>query len=151
VTVRWSGLEESAPTIASRGRELFFQYGVGLGYLATIRGDGGPRIHPFCPIVAYGGLWGFIAPSPKQRDLRRDGRCAVHSFPAEDVDDELYLQCRAVAVHEPQVIDEVRAAYHAPIQGDDETLFELLIERAMLATYVTRPSWPPRYTIWIAP
>jgi hypothetical protein len=100
--------------------------------------------------VAEGGLWGFIGPSPKQQDLRRDGRYAAHAFPPEEVDDEFCVDGRAVEITAPEVIAAVRAAYGAPIQTGDEALFELRIERALLATYGPRPSWPPVYTRWPA-
>src|SRR6266508_2632932 len=95
---RWEDVERAAPELAAAGRRLLYQYGLGLGFLATVRRDGGPRLHPFCPIVAGGGLWGFIGPSPKRDDLRRDARVAVHSFPPTEVDDEFYVQGRAVEV-----------------------------------------------------
>ena len=72
--VRWGDLEQQAPELAAAGRRLLYQFGLGLGFLATVRPSGSPRLHPFCPIVAEGGLWGFIGPSPKQQDLRREGR-----------------------------------------------------------------------------
>ncbi len=149
--VRWSEFEQAAPEIAAGGARLLYQFGLGLGFLATVRRDGAPRLHPFCPILAEGGLWGFIGPSPKCGDLRRDGRFAIHSFPPEDVDDEFSVQGRAREVTDADTIAAVRATYTAPIQSSDETLFEFLIERALLATYSTRPSWPPTYTRWIAP
>jgi hypothetical protein len=144
-SARWEEFELAAPDVAAGGRRLLLQHGLGLGYLATIRPDGGPRLHPFCPILAEGGLWGFIGPSPKAADLRRDGRYAVHAFPAEEVDDEFCVDGVAVETTSPVVIAAVRAAYTAPIQGGDETLFEFRIERALLATYGPRPSWPPQY------
>jgi hypothetical protein len=98
--------------------------------------------------VVAGGLWGFIGASPKLADLRRDGRYAMHAFPASDVDDEFYVTGRAREAGDPGTIAAVRSAYTAPIQSDDEVLFELLIDRAMLATYGPRPSWPPTYTRW---
>jgi hypothetical protein len=147
---RWAEFERSAPELAEAGRRLLYQFGLGLGFLATIRPSGGPRLHPFCPIVAEGGLWGFIGDSPKRGDLRRDGRYAVHAFPPEEVDDEFCVDGRAVEITSPEVIAAVRAAYGAPIQSGDETLFELRIERALLATYGPRPSWPPVYTRWSA-
>jgi len=51
---RWEDLERQAPELAGHGRRLLYQFGLGLGFLATIRPDGGPRLHPFCPIVADG-------------------------------------------------------------------------------------------------
>ena len=148
---RWSELEASAPDLAAAGRKLLYQFGLGLGFLATVRADGAPRLHPFCPIVAIGGLWGFIAPSPKLGDLRRDGRHSVHAFPPEEVDDEFMVAGRAVEVTDPDKVAAVRAAYTAPIQSEDEVLFEFLIDRALLATYGPRPSWPPVYTRWPSP
>jgi hypothetical protein len=149
--VRWAELEAQAPELAAEGRRLLYQFGLGLGFLATVRPNGGPRLHPFCPIVAEGGLWGFIGPSPKQHDLRRDGRYALHAFPPEDVDDEFCVDGWAVETTDHEVVAAVRAAYTAPIQSADEALFELRIERVLLATYGPRPSWPPVYTRWPPP
>ena len=153
---RWAEFAAAAPQLAARGRELLYQFRVPLGYLATVRGDGGPRVHPFCPIVCEGGLYGLIGPSPKQRDLARDGRFALHSFPAPDRDDEFYLAGRAELRPEPELVHTVRASYLATGGGSDgsETLFELRIERALLSTYKKRGephNWPPRYDKWRAP
>jgi hypothetical protein len=145
---RWGEFERSSPDMAAAGRRLLEQFGLGLGFLATVRPTGGPRLHPFCPIVAHGGLWGFIGDSPKRRDLQRDGRYAIHSFPPVEVDDEFVVDGRAREIADPDVIAAVRAAYHAPIQTPDELLFEFDVERALLATYGPRPSWPPAYTRW---
>jgi hypothetical protein len=147
---RWAEFEAEAPEMAAAAKQLFHQFGIGLGFLATVRADGGPRLHPMCPILAAGGLWTFIGPSPKLGDLRRDGRYALHSFPPVEVDDEFYVTGRAVEITDPDAIATVRAAYHAPIQSDDETLFELHLERALWAKYEKRPSWPPAYTRWHA-
>lgn len=44
-----------------------------IAYLATIRRDGAPRVHPFCPIIASGRLFAAVPrSSPKGHDLRRD-------------------------------------------------------------------------------
>lgn len=147
---RWSDLEQEAPELAAGGARLLQQYGLGLAFLATIRADGGPRLHPFCPILTDGSLWGFIGESPKLHDLRRDGRFAIHSFPSPDRDDEFYAHGRAVETTDTETNARVRAAYHAPIQEGDDALFELRLERALLALYGPRPSWPPTYTRWRA-
>jgi hypothetical protein len=69
----WADFQHAAPQLATKGMALLYQYGAPLGYIATVRPDGGPRVHPFCPIVAEGGLWAFILRhSPKGADLRRD-------------------------------------------------------------------------------
>jgi len=72
----------------------------------------------------------------------------VHAFPPERVDDEFAVDGRAREITDADVIARVRAAYHAPIQTADEVLLEFDIERALLATYGPRPSWPPVYTRW---
>lgn len=147
---RWQEFEQQAPEIAAGGRALIYQHGIGLGYLATVRKDGGPRIHPFCPIIAAGGLYGLIGPSPKRHDLRRDPRAAIHAFPAEAVDDEFFLQVLAMPIDVAAVRQAVVETYRATggNTSNDELLFEFDIERALLATYEKRPSWPPLYRKW---
>ena len=50
-------------------------------YLATVRKDGRPRVHPFTPFVASGRLFAFMEPkSPKAFDLQRNGLFAIHSL-----------------------------------------------------------------------
>jgi hypothetical protein len=66
-----------------------------IAYLASVRPDGAPRLHPFCPILADGRLFAAIPPSsPKGHDLRRDPRCVVHALPGPD-DDELCVRATA--------------------------------------------------------
>src|SRR5262249_28897707 len=125
---RWSEFERSAPEMAAAGQRLLEQFGLGLGFLATVRPDGAPRLHPICPIVAHGGWWGFTGDSPKRRALQRHGRFALHSFPPVEVDDEFVVDGLAREVADPDVIAAVRAAYRAPIQTADELLFEFEIE-----------------------
>jgi hypothetical protein len=136
--------------MAARGRELLYQYGPGLGFLATVRADGGPRLHPFCPIVAEGELWAFILrDSPKCGDLYRDGRYALHAFTPEQVDDEFYVTGRATEREGDSVLREaVRAATSASVGAESEVLFSLDIEHALLSTYTHRGQWPPTYTKW---
>ena len=57
---RWNEFAAGKPEMAEAGRALIYQFRVGLGYLATVRKDGGPRVHPVCPIIANGGLYVFI-------------------------------------------------------------------------------------------
>src|SRR3954471_22496991 len=88
----WDEFAAAAPALAASGEGLLTQFGPGLAFLATVRGDGGPRLHPICPVVVDGELWAFIiTASPKCADLRRDGRFALHSFPAAETDDEFVI------------------------------------------------------------
>src|SRR5207302_7032178 len=93
--VHWGDFRRLRPDLAEAGRRLLYQFGVGLGFLATVRADGGPRVHPICPLVLGERLLGFIVPSPKLADLARDGRYALHSFPCPDNEDAFYISGRA--------------------------------------------------------
>jgi hypothetical protein len=44
----WAEFAHARPELAEAGRRLLYQFGVGLGFLATVRADGGPRLHPMC-------------------------------------------------------------------------------------------------------
>jgi hypothetical protein len=145
----WAELEEQAPDIAAAGRELFFYPGFGFGYFATVRRDGGPRVHPVNPVIFGRSLGVFVVPSPKLADLRRDGRYALHSAGAENVNDEFYVTGSAREVPEGDRRAAAVAAYHGPVAAD-HVLFELDIERVMWARYATPPAWPPDYRHWTA-
>jgi hypothetical protein len=142
------------PELAAAGKELLYQYGPGLAYLATIRKDGGPRLHPICPVIVEGGLYAFIGNSPKRWDLLRDGRYALHTFPKRDGDDEFYVAGRVAAVEDTELIARIDAFYRGQgtTHGDDDLPLELLIERAMHAAYHAQGAagWPPVYTRWRA-
>jgi len=72
----WKTLEEQQPNLAAFGKVRLHNK---VAYLATIRKDGSPRVHPFTPIIGEGHFFVFTEPtSPKGNDLRRDGRFAVH-------------------------------------------------------------------------
>jgi Pyridoxamine 5'-phosphate oxidase len=130
----WSQFSAASPGLAEAIRSLIEQYGPGLGYLATVRADGGPRVHPVSPVITEEGLFCFVLDSPKRRDLERDGRYALHSFPPEDTEDEAYLAGRARPVIDPaqvhRVATRVRAAPYV-----DWQLFEFTVEVAMVARH----------------
>ncbi|HEY2948368.1 MAG TPA: pyridoxamine 5'-phosphate oxidase family protein [Micromonosporaceae bacterium] len=130
----WSEFSAASPRLAEAIRTLLEQYGPGLGYLATVRADGGPRVHPVSPVITDDGLFCFVLDSPKRRDLERDGRYALHSFPPEDSDDEAYLAGRARPVDDPakvhSVATRVRAAPYV-----DWRLFEFTVDVAMVARH----------------
>ena len=105
----WTVVEREAPAVAAVALRLWpgpFALDRGtplptgqdtfvIAYLATLRRDGAPRLHPFCPIVADGRLFAAIPrASPKGWDLRRDARCVIHATPGPD-DDELCIRATA--------------------------------------------------------
>jgi hypothetical protein len=128
----WSEFAADEPRLADGIRVLMQQYGPGFGYLATVRADGGPRVHPVSPVITDEGLFCFVIDSPKRRDLERDGRYALHSFPPEESDDEAYVAGHARPVTDQarvaRLADSVRAAPRV-----DWRLFEFTVDVAMLA------------------
>ena len=149
----WAEFEAAAPELASKGKALLYQYGAPLGYLATVRADGGPRVHPFCPIVAEGGLWAYILRrSPKGADLRRDPRFALHAFSPTDVDDEFFVRGHSEPMEPPGDLKAaiIAAAVPATVGADEEQLFQLHIDRVLIANYAYRGQWPPSYERWSA-
>jgi hypothetical protein len=137
----WPEFVSAAPRLAAQVRALFQQYGQGLGYLATVRADGGPRVHPVAPVITDDGLFCFIIPSPKRRDLERDGRYALHSFPPEHTNDEAYLAGTAAPVTDPGRVTELAGRFRAAPQVDWR-LFEFSIDVAVVGRT------GPAYQVW---
>lgn len=72
----WRELQHGNPPLANFGAARFAS---SVAYLATLKKDGSPRVHPVTPILAKDRLFVFMEPtSPKGHDLRRDGRYAMH-------------------------------------------------------------------------
>src|SRR3989454_12809196 len=96
--VTWRDFAAAEPELAAVGRSLLFQFGVGLAFLATVRKDGAPRLHPLCPVLSNDRLFVLITPtSPKRYDLLRDGRYALQTFPQpKPGSDEFYITGKAV-------------------------------------------------------
>ncbi|MGD9895297.1 MAG: pyridoxamine 5'-phosphate oxidase family protein [Dehalococcoidia bacterium] len=152
----WAEFSAARPEMAEAGRTLLFQHGPGLAYLATVRKDGGPRIHPICPVIADGDLYAFIGRSPKLHDLLRDGRYALHTFPCADRDDEFFIVGRATLVSDREQVVRADTVYRAQgtTHGDEDRLFRLAIERVLHSAYQPRDggsTWPPAYARWRAP
>ena len=144
----WSEFAADDPRLAEAIRALMQQYGPGFGYLATVRADGGPRVHPVSPVITDDGLYCFIIDSPKRRDLERDGRYALHSFPPEESDDEAYVAGRARPVTDQakvaRLADTLRAASHV-----DWRLFEFTVDVAMLSRHGHAER--PAVQVWLDP
>ena len=78
----WQALEKGNKELADFGLNRF---GSRVAYLATIRKDGSPRVHPVTPFVVEGHLLvGMDDDSPKGHDLRRDVRYALHCSVEDD-------------------------------------------------------------------
>jgi hypothetical protein len=155
--ISWSDFEAQQPELARQGADLQYHFGVGLAFLGTVRADGRPRLHPMCPLFHETGLYAFIVPSPKQKDLHRDGRYAMHSFPLDDNEDAFYLSGVVGHVSDPGIRDPLaqqftdeRAKLSVPAPGEEQHLFEFLVQAAMLTRTSGRGDPEPRHTIWRA-
>jgi hypothetical protein len=133
------------------------QYGPGLAYLATVRSDGGPRVHPMCPLIADAGLFAFLIPSPKREDLHRDARYAMHSFPADQNEDAFYLTGTAHPAGDAEARRALRDQFmrerelrDAPAGFGDQELFVFGIERCLYTVTRDHGDPDPRHVTWRA-
>ena len=156
--ITWSEFERQQPSLAGLGRRQFYQFGIGLGFLATVRPGGGPRVHPVCPVISAAGLHLHIKAGPKQQDLRRDGRYALHSetCPPPRQDDGFAISGRAREVTDAAVIGVVRGQILAERSGqvwpgfDQEAVFELAVDGCLLMLTQADEAFPAGPTIWKA-
>jgi hypothetical protein len=145
--ITWTEFERQQPALADAGRRQLYQIGIGLAFLATVRPDGGPRVHPVCPVLSDAGLHLLIVAGPKQQDLRREGRYALHSetCPPPRQDDGFAVRGRAHEVTDPEVGRVVRGQVLA-----EEAIFELGLENCLLMLTLAEGAFPAGPTIWKA-
>ena len=140
----WKYLEEQQPELAAFGAERLHGK---VAYLATIRKDGSPRLHPMTPIIGQGHLFVFMEPtSPKGHDLQRDGRYAIHC----SVSDTSGASGEFIIMGQAHLISDealralaVKSASYAP--ADRYILFEFDVERVTATTY---PQDQPMRRFW---
>ena len=78
MTTTWSDLAAAAPDLAAAVQARF--EATGLGFLATLRADGSPRISGLEPFFWDGEVWlGMMPDSLKWKDVVRDPRVALHA------------------------------------------------------------------------
>jgi len=145
--------------MAAAGRRMLYSFDIGLGFLATVRSDGGPRVHPICPILTDVGLYALIVPGPKLNDLRRDPRYALHgeTFPPPRQDDAFYVTGTAVELDDQVVWERIASQLLAERSLVDRwpgfeamVLFEFRIERCLLTLTEADEAFPAGHTVWRA-
>jgi hypothetical protein len=156
--IRWEEFAAARPDLAGPGGDLLYQFGVGLAFLSTVRPDGGPRLHPFCPVLIEGRLVAHIIPSPKRDDLDRDPRYALHSFPVPDNEDAFYLTGSAFRVNDGGLAERAAAQFIAerematiPPEFYAGLFYEFLIARCLLTRTTGRDDWTPQHLVWSSP
>ena len=130
----WKDLENAAPELAAFGLKRFEN---GVAYLATVRQDGSPRVHPVTPIIGQGHLFLFMEPtSPKGHDLRRDGRYALHSAVSDPngTGGEFIITGNARFIVDPAE-RSLASQFASYTPADRYILFELSIESAVSTIY----------------
>jgi Pyridoxamine 5'-phosphate oxidase len=144
---RWGEFAAQAPDLAAFGAERLT---VLPAYMATLRDDGTPRVHPVSPIIGAGNLFVFMEPtSPKGRDLRARHWYALHSGVPDMFGSggEFTISGRASLVNDPDL--RAVACEAAAYQPEERyILFVLEIGEARCNGYgdVQLPE-PKRWTI----
>lgn len=140
----WQDFTHAEPELAAFGEQRLKN---GPAYLATVRPDGMPRVHPVTPIIAEGHLLLFMEPtSPKGQDLQRGSGYALHCAVSDNNggEGEFRLTGHAFVTADP-VMRELATRYgYQP--REHYILFELAVESAFATTYPgggnpVRKSW----------
>ena len=140
----WDDFARAAPELAAFGAERLHGK---VAYLATVRPDGAPRVHPVTPIIGEGHLFLFMEPtSPKGKDLQRDGRYALHCAVSDSsgASGEFILSGHARLITDSDTRESAKCvSNYAP--KDRYVLFELSVENAASTVYegdnVMRTNW----------
>jgi hypothetical protein len=152
MTIPYGRFAEAEPEMAALLRSLLDW--IPICYLATVRKDGSPRVHPFCPIFANGHMYIAVnESSPKRWDLASDGRYAMHALPGKwrntRGDDEWYATGRARLVTAAEELQAVSGAAGHTVHPSDR-VFELGLRYVMTAywenvgkpdTFAVRREW----------
>lgn len=145
----WADFEAAEPEMAAVGRGLLEQHH--LAYIATVRTDGSPRLHPVSPFIIDGHLLvSTPVTSPKGGDQLREPRVVIHMLPGER-DDECMIRARARLV--PAGPLKTKACEYAHYVRQEDYLFEYAIESVMTAYWeqVGQPGTYPMRRRWRAP
>ena len=143
----WAQFAAAAPAIAALGLKQFEKFHI--AYLATVRKDGAPRVHPVSPIIADGRLFVATAPtSPKRLDQVRDGRYVIHALPGKN-DAEFLIRGRSRRVRDEATQAAVTDAAGHTVR-DHDWILEYDVQEAMMAYWenVGQPDTRPVRTFW---
>jgi hypothetical protein len=144
----WSNLALADPELAAFGAGRIA--GGGVSYLATLRRDGTPRVHPVTPIIGDGRLFVFMEPtSPKGHDLRRNSAYALHCSVSDNSggSGEFYARGHAALVDDAEARAlAVKSALYTP--QERYILFELSVEGAASVSY---EAGTPQHRRWGRP
>jgi hypothetical protein len=136
--MRWQDFADSAPELASLGREAFDeQY---MCILGTLRANGWPRLSP-CEVYFVDGdmMLGMMPNSRKALDLRRDSRITVMTTQSERIpkrgDFKVYGQ--AIEIFDQPQRDALADTQEAAIDWRPTDPFHVLSVDIQSASYVS--------------
>jgi hypothetical protein len=137
----WADFAPVAPDLESFGRGRFERR---VAYLASVRANGSPRVHPVSPFIGSGCLFVYMEPtSPKVADLRRDARYALHCGVEDNSGGggEFNVTGRAHEVLDERMRSDAFAAARATGYGPEErhVVFEFRLGRVLATTYQDGP------------
>lgn len=141
----WGELEASDPEIASFGRQRLDGK---VAYLATVRDDQKPRLHPVTPVIGEGRCFVFVEPStPKAKDLLDSGWYSLHCGmnDSSGSSGEFILNGQVQMLDDPDArsLAESVSSYRPAARA---LLFELIIDEAHAIEYpfgrALRKRWP---------
>lgn len=129
----WRDFEQQEPDLAGFGYERLNNR---VAYLATVRRDGSPRVHPVSARIREGSLFVRMYPSsPKAQDLLRDGRYAMHSLVTDTsgTGGEFAIAGGVTRVNDAALIERVNRGL--PGTPDQYLIFEFNIREATSTVY----------------
>jgi hypothetical protein len=131
----WQSFADGAPELAAFGAERLHDQ---VAYLATLKPDGSPRLHPVRPVVTGGRLFLFMEETtPKVGDLARDARYALHGTATSDQPwdlQEFAIEGNARRVDDVPPRTTANAGSAFP-RDERFLLFELDVVRAISTVY----------------
>jgi len=147
MAVTWSKFREADPALADFGKDRLQGR---IAYLATIRRDGSPRVHPVSPIIAEGHLFVYMEPtSPKAHDLRRSPGYMLHCGVEDNEGGQGEFLVAGHAFEIGDAVARTAAFQQAKTLGmspqERYVLFELRVAQAMATLY---DATGPKRTKW---
>ena len=130
----WTKFEEGSPELATKGA---LRLNGQIAYLATIKRDGSPRLHPVRPFIGKGHLFIFIdQTSHKGNDLLRDERYALYNSVETENEllYELFIAGSAKRVTKLEIREQAEMIVGSSVP-DQYRLFTFHLERVLVTEY----------------
>ena len=130
----WRMYEKEAPEMANLSYDKLNRRIV---YLAFLKNDGAPHLNPVTPFIGNGMLFMFTEPtSPKIRDIRRDGRYAMHcAMERGSPLEEVLVSGTAVEIKDSVLRMHAEQIAGSPVITEEYVLFEFLLQRSLIVHY----------------